>query len=65
MSKPQLVALLPFKAHSERVPRKNFRLLGGKPLYAWMLDTLLDLAAVDRVVINTDAEAELDRKSVV
>ena len=59
MSKPQLVALLPFKAHSERVPRKNFRLLGGKPLYAWMLDTLLDLAAVDRVVINTDAEAEL------
>ena len=59
MSVHGLVALLPFKAHSERVPRKNFRLLGDKPLYAWMLDTLLALPAVECVVINTDAEAEL------
>ena len=58
MSAHGLVALLPFKAHSERVPRKNFRQLGGKPLYAWMLDTLLALDAVERIVINTDAESE-------
>lgn len=53
-----LVALLPMKAHSERVPGKNFRALAGKPLYAWMLDTLLAVEGIARVVINTDAAAE-------
>jgi CMP-N-acetylneuraminic acid synthetase len=54
-----VVALLPMKAHSARVPGKNFRPLVGKPLYRWMLDKLLSLAVIDRVVINTDARAEL------
>ena len=54
----ELVALLPMKAHSERVPGKNFRALAGKPLFAWMLDTLLAVEGIARVVINTDAEAE-------
>jgi len=49
------VALLPMKAHSERVSGKNFRLLAGKPLFRWILDTLLAVPAIDRVVINTDA----------
>lgn len=59
MMSRKLVALLPMKAHSERVPGKNFRALGHKPLYAWMLDTLLAIDAIDTVVINTDAAAEL------
>ncbi len=53
------VALLPMKAHSERVPGKNFRDLNGKPLYRWILDTLLDVEEVDCVVINTDARQQL------
>lgn len=59
MVKPKLLALLPMKTHSERVPGKNFRVLGGKPLYAWMLDTLLAIDTIDAVVINTDAVASL------
>lgn len=55
----KLVALLPMKANSERVPGKNFRSLGDKPLYRWILDTLLSLDEVTQVVINTDAEREL------
>ncbi len=51
----QLVALLPIKAHSSRVKRKNFRLLGEKPLFRWMLDELLSMEEITRVVINTDA----------
>jgi CMP-N-acetylneuraminic acid synthetase len=56
----ELVALLPMKAHSERVSGKNFRPLGGKPLYRWMLDTLLSIPRIDAVVINTDARALLE-----
>lgn len=55
-----LVALLPMKAHSERVPSKNFRTFAGKPLYRWMLDTLLDIPTITKVVINTDARHMLD-----
>jgi CMP-N-acetylneuraminic acid synthetase len=58
-AKPNIVALLPMKAHSERVKGKNFRLFNGKPLFRWILDTLLDIEEVGRVVINTDARAIL------
>lgn len=50
-----VIALLPMKANSERVPGKNFRDFGGKPLFRWVLDTLLDVDAISRIVINTDA----------
>ena len=56
-----IVALLPMKAHSERVPAKNFRPLAGKPLFRWILDTLLRLEEIDLVVINTDARDILSR----
>jgi CMP-N-acetylneuraminic acid synthetase len=49
------VALLPMKANSERVRGKNFREFCGKPLFRWMLDTLLEVNEIDLVVINTDA----------
>lgn len=49
------VALLPMKAHSARVSGKNFRSIAGKPLFRWILDTLLSIEEIDQVVINTDA----------
>ena len=52
----KIVVLLPMKNHSERVPNKNFRLFAGKPLYRWMMDTLLSLEFVSLVVVNTDSE---------
>ena len=57
MSQPHnLVALLPMKAHSERIKDKNFKILNGKPLYKWVLDTLLSCEEIDLVLINTDSE---------
>lgn len=58
------VALLPMKANSERVQGKNFRDLGGKPLFRWMLDSLLELDSIDVVVINTDARAILEENGL-
>jgi CMP-N-acetylneuraminic acid synthetase len=43
------------KANSQRVKGKNFRVLHGKPLFRWILDSLLAIPAIDQVVINTDA----------
>lgn len=52
----KIAALLPMKAHSARVSGKNFRTFAGKPLFRWILDTLLSLEEISTVVINTDAE---------
>jgi len=59
MLKPRIVALLPMKANSERVKGKNFRDFHGKPLFRWMLDTLLKVEKIDQIIINTDARVIL------
>jgi len=59
MNKKTIVALLPMKANSERVKGKNFREFCGKPLFQWILDTLLSVNAIDKIVINTDARSIL------
>lgn len=40
---------------------KNFRHFAGKPLFRWILDTLLALPWLDEVVINTDARHILEQ----
>ena len=50
-----IVALVPMRHHSERVPRKNYRDFAGRPLYTRILETLLDVKAIDEIVINTDS----------
>jgi CMP-N-acetylneuraminic acid synthetase len=61
----QTLALLPMKAHSARVSRKNFREFAGKPLFRWILDTLLEVEEIDRIVINTDAREILAETGLV
>ncbi len=61
----KVVALLPMKANSERVKGKNFREFNGKPLFRWILDTLLSVDEIDRVIINTDARHILAENGLV
>jgi len=64
-TKPGVVALLPMKAHSARVTGKNFRNFCGRPLFRWILDTLLSIEEIDQVVINTDARDILAENGLV
>lgn len=50
-----LVALVPMRHHSIRVPEKNYRKLAGKPLYTYILETLSKLEQLDRIVVDTDS----------
>lgn len=56
----RLVALVPMKAHSERVPNKNVREFNGRPLFHWILATLEATEAVDMIVVDTDSERIAD-----
>lgn len=64
-TKHKLVALLPMKAHSARVKGKNFRPFAGRPLFRWILDTLLEVPEIEKVIINTDARAILAENGLV
>ncbi len=55
-----IVALVPMRHHSERVPGKNYRLLAGKPLFHHILDNLLACPEITRVAIDTDSPVIID-----
>ena len=56
MANQSIVALLPMKGHSERIPGKNLKRLVGKPLFFWILETLSASPGISKIVINTDSE---------
>ncbi|MBO2568849.1 acylneuraminate cytidylyltransferase family protein [Shewanella algae] len=64
MSK-KIVALLPMKANSTRVRGKNFKDFCGKPLFRWILDSLIAVEDIDQIVINTDARNVLAENGLV
>jgi CMP-N-acetylneuraminic acid synthetase len=53
---PSVVALVPMRHHSQRVPGKNYRPLAGKPLFHHILETLLSVPKIGQVVVDTDSE---------
>ncbi|WP_133178847.1 acylneuraminate cytidylyltransferase family protein [Shewanella decolorationis] len=63
--KSKIVALLPMKANSTRVKGKNFKDFCGKPLFKWILDSLLAVNEIDLIVINTDAKEILLENGLV
>jgi CMP-N-acetylneuraminic acid synthetase len=41
--------------HSQRVPGKNFRPLAGKPLFHYIIESLLACPEISQVVVDTDS----------
>lgn len=52
----RLVALVPMRHASERVPGKNYRPLAGRPLFHHIVRTLLSTPEISQVVIDTDSD---------
>ena len=50
-----ICALIPIKHNSERVPGKNFKLFNGKPLFYWIIKTILSVSEINQIVIDTDS----------
>ena len=50
-----VVALVPMRHSSERVPGKNYRPFNGTPLFQRIVSTLLEVDRISRVVIDTDS----------
>ncbi|HEV7492706.1 acylneuraminate cytidylyltransferase family protein [Baekduia sp.] len=51
-----IAAFVPMRHSSERVKGKNYRSLGGRPLFHHIVETLLAVDEIDEVVIDTDSD---------
>lgn len=55
-----VVAVIPAKANSTRLPGKNMRSFAGKPLVAYTIEQALASGEVDKVYVSTDSEEIAD-----
>ncbi len=54
----RVLGIIPARGGSKGVPRKNIRLLAGKPLLAWTAEAALASRSLSRVILSTD-DAEI------
>lgn len=59
----KILAIIPAKSISKRIPGKNIKSLAGKPMMAYIIETTVSLKKegyVDRVVLSTDSQEIAD-----
>lgn len=50
----RILALIPARGGSKRLPGKNIRMLGGKPLIVWTIDVARDIPEICDILVSTD-----------
>mgnify|MGYP006410826221 FL=1 len=50
----RILAIIPARGGSKRLPRKNILNLAGKPLIAWSIESALASKYIDRVIVSSD-----------
>ena len=54
------LAVIPARSGSKRIPKKNVRLLAGKPMLAYTVEAALGSNVFDEVIVSTDSRAIAD-----
>ncbi len=50
----RVVAIIPARGGSKGIPRKNVKLLAGKPLISYPISAAKECKVIDRVIVSTD-----------
>tara|TARA_B110000027_G_C16106687_1_gene295651 strand:+ start:935 stop:1633 length:699 start_codon:yes stop_codon:yes gene_type:complete len=48
------IAIIPARGGSKRIPRKNIKMFGGKPMIAWSIEAAKKTNLFDRILVSTD-----------
>jgi len=56
MNKNKILAIIPARGGSKRVPRKNIKILGGKPLLAYSIEHSQSSKYINRTIVSTEDE---------
>ncbi len=51
----RIVAIVPMRHKSERVSEKNFRSFNGRPVFNYIISTLLECPLISEIMIDTDS----------
>lgn len=54
----RILAIIPARGGSKGIPRKNIKVLAGKPLITYTIEAALQARSLDRVIVSTD-DAEI------
>lgn len=54
------VAFVPIRLNSKRVAGKNLKMLGGKPLLSYILETLAEVSGIDEVYVYCSQEEVIE-----
>lgn len=52
----KVLAIIPARGGSKRLPRKNILPLAGKPLIAWTIEAARNSQIFDEIIVNTDSQ---------
>jgi N-acylneuraminate cytidylyltransferase len=50
------IAIIPARGGSKRIPRKNLKAFGGRPIMAWSIEAALATGLFDHVLVSSDDE---------
>jgi len=56
----KILAIIPARGGSKRLPRKNIKVLNGKPLIQWTIESALGINEICKVMVSTDSQEIAD-----
>lgn len=61
----KFLGIIPARGGSKGIPKKNIKMLAGKPMIAWTIESALNSSGIDRLIVSTDDSeiAEISMKS--
>jgi CMP-N-acetylneuraminic acid synthetase len=57
---PEILTIIPARGGSKRIPQKNLKSLGDKPLIAWTIAASIATPGINRTVVSTDSQQIAD-----
>ena len=56
MLRKNIVAIIPARGNSKRIPGKNYKKFNGKPIIANTIEKLKESKIFDRIIVSTDSK---------
>ena len=60
INEKKIIAIIPSRKGSKRLPGKNIKDLCGKPLIAWTIEAAKQSSYIDKVLVSTDDQTVID-----
>ena len=55
--KPRILCVIPARGGSKRLPRKNIKIIYGKPMIQWVYEAAKNASLLDRIILSTEDDA--------